>query len=134
MQVLETINELWTQARQDPNDFSFFHLNSTKSLFKHINSTDSLDSLKRGLGPHPHGNDELRLQIHIAHGVLATSAVVLLFPTVAIILRVISSPYIVKLHSTLQLLNVGILLVAFSLGCWLSWLDGWVSYSRFLGG
>jgi hypothetical protein len=79
--------------------------------------------------PPTHGSDLLRQRIHIAHGVTASSAIVLLFPAVAIALRLAASPHIVTLHWILQLANLGVLLVAFGLGVWLSYLDGFVSLS-----
>jgi hypothetical protein len=77
-------------------------------------------------GPHTHGSDLLRERVHVAHGVAASAAVVLLFPAVAIVLRLTASPHIVTLHWILQLGNLGVLLVAFALGVWLSYLDGFV--------
>ena len=77
--------------------------------------------------PHTHGSGLLRQRVHVAHGVTASTVVVLLFPAVAIVLRLTASPHIVTLHWILQLANLGVLLVAFALGVWLSYLDGFVS-------
>jgi hypothetical protein len=82
---------------------------------------------KSNLGPHPHGDDGLRLRVHVAHGVLAATTIVVLFPSVAIFLRLFRSPNVVRYHYTAQLINTALLLLVFSLGVWLSWLDGWVS-------
>jgi hypothetical protein len=85
-------------------------------------------TVKSKLGPHPHGDDSLRLRVHIAHGVLAATTIVVLFPSVAIFLRVFRSPHVVRYHYTAQIINICLLLLVFSLGVWLSWLDGWVSF------
>jgi hypothetical protein len=76
------------------------------------------------------GSKALIHRVHVAHAVIASTTMIILFPTVAIILRVISSPYIVTLHWVLQLVNLFILLVAFGLGCWLSVLHGFVSLQQ----
>ena len=77
---------------------------------------------------HESGSLDLIHKVHIAHAVLASTAIGILFPSVAIILRVVSSPYIVTLHWVLQLVNMFILMAAFGLGCWLSTLHGFVSF------
>jgi hypothetical protein len=152
MQIIATLlnTTLWSPVSQiltfdRATSLSFFNsnfsyrafafLNSTAQILAGVNNNEitafpdaSLEAIKRHMlyARTPHGTDELRRRVHIAHGVLATTTIVVFFPSVAIILRVISSPNIVRLHWMLQLCNVGILLVAFGLGCWLSWLDGWV--------
>src|ERR1700761_3934251 len=78
------------------------------------------------LGAHPHGSVALRTRVHVAHGVLGSTTMVVLFPSVAIVLRVVASRHIVRWHYNMQLVNMAILMVAFALGVWLSWLDGYV--------
>jgi hypothetical protein len=139
MQLLSAIKGFWPHIQQalmiDTDYLSFLNfqfnpglLNSNTTLFN-ASMTPAFEFVKRHMiyARTPHGSDHLRLQVHIAHGVLATVTIIILFPTVAILLRLISSPHIVRIHWMLQLFNVGILLVVFGLGCWLSWLDGWVS-------
>jgi hypothetical protein len=134
MQFLTTLTSFWPHMLQvlDTNflqqNISFFQFNSS-GLFNGNATAQSYEFVKRSMlhTRTPHGSAALRTRVHVAHGVLATTAIVLLFPTVAIILRVIASPHIIRLHWILQLCNLGVLLIAFSLGCWLSWLDGWVS-------
>jgi hypothetical protein len=88
-------------------------------------------TLTAGLGAHPHGSVALRTRVHVAHGVLGSMTMVVLFPSVAIVLRVVASRHIVRWHYVMQLVNMGILLVSFALGVWLSWLDGWVCFFFF---
>jgi hypothetical protein len=101
---------------------------SPSSLLLPTSLASSAASSAASSNPNQHGSDVLRDRIHIAHGVIASATIVVLFPSVAIVLRLVKSRHIVRLHYSMQLVNMGILMVAFSLGVWLSWLDGWVRF------
>src|ERR1700760_903695 len=73
----------------------------TPSLISPTPSLPSPSSSTAGLGPHPHGSDALRTRLHVAHGVLASATMVVLFPSVAIVLRVVASRHIVRWHYTM---------------------------------
>jgi hypothetical protein len=83
--------------------------------------------VKVAMGPnYLHGSPRLHRTVLISHAVVAAVTVVVLFPSVAIVLRLISSRHIIRLHWILQLCNLVVLLTAFGLGVWLSWLQGQV--------
>jgi uncharacterized membrane protein len=54
----------------------------------------------------------------IAHGVLTSLAIILFFPIGGVLLRLLRGPNIVKIHITLQVLGLAVLLAGFGLGIW----------------
>ncbi|KAF2671403.1 hypothetical protein BT63DRAFT_477889 [Microthyrium microscopicum] len=71
-----------------------------------------------------HPTDPLRRQFHIAHSILSSGAIVLLFPSLALSLRLLHSGALARLHWTLQACTLTMLLASAVLGVWLSILDG----------
>ncbi|KAI9659066.1 MAG: hypothetical protein M1821_002026 [Bathelium mastoideum] len=58
--------------------------------------------------------------IIIAHGVLASLAFVILFPAGGIVIRVLSFPGLVRLHTAVQLVAYLVFIAAFGLGLWIA--------------
>jgi uncharacterized membrane protein len=54
----------------------------------------------------------------IAHGVLTSLAVILFFPIGGVLLRLLKSPSIVRIHIALQVLGLAVLIAGFGLGLW----------------
>jgi hypothetical protein len=63
-----------------------------------------------------------RTNAHIAHGVVAGLAFAIFLPIGAILLRGINSPHAVLIHRIWQIVSLGIMLLGFALGLWLSYL------------
>lgn len=68
------------------------------------------------------GSPMERTNAHIAHGVVAGLAFVIFLPIGAILLRGINSPKAVFIHRVWQIVSLGIMLLGFALGLWLSYL------------
>lgn len=68
------------------------------------------------------GSPMERTNAHIAHGVVAGLAFAIFLPIGAILLRGINSPHAVLIHRIWQIVSLGIMLLGFALGLWLSYL------------
>lgn len=68
------------------------------------------------------GDPTLRKNAHIAHGVLMSIAVVLIFPIGAVMIRLFSFPSLVKWHAVLQSVGLLVLIIGYGMGAWLGYL------------
>jgi uncharacterized oligopeptide transporter (OPT) family protein len=76
------------------------------------------------------GTPELRRQLHIAHGIVASLAAAVLFPLGAILLRSVKSSRATRIHWMLQMVSLFTLLAGFILGVWLAYLHDQVGESQ----
>lgn len=72
------------------------------------------------------GTQDLRNKAHIAHGIIASLAVIVWFPLGVFLLRSLRLPNTVRYHAIWQCIGLLLLIVGFGLGSWLSNLQGGV--------